>query len=405
MITFLVLWLIGQAISVLLVWRFAWQLGRPAALLDKEPRVVIVVAVKGHSIAFDAFLATLFAQDYPNYRVIFAVEADGDPVLDAIEKRRAADPERVKLVVAGLSIDEGQKVTNLRAALGATAPADEILVLADADILPERDWLRRLVGPIDRGEADVVTAYPWIVVQDRRPSTLVLASIFAGIAILPRLTCLNAASGSSIAMRREQFIALRIVDAWRGAMSDDLQLTNVVKRARASIVMPRELLLRTPTTTRGFVDVISQAQRWYMLVRTYLPRTYAIAAAGATVIAAGWICSTLAMLAGRADGVMTLGLGLVLAALRTLGHAVIVMRLWGTAGLAENRLFLLANTLVTPLATIINAALVWSSLLRHRTTWAGTTYEVRGPQETKVLSRTSEHDSLGLEDRNAGRRE
>jgi glycosyltransferase involved in cell wall biosynthesis len=387
MTAFFALWLVGQAISVLLVWRFTWQLGRPA-LLEKAPRVVIVVAVKGHTVEFDEFLEILFMQDYPNYRVIFAVEADRDPVVATIEKRFAADPERVKLIVAGLSIDEGQKVTNLRAALAATAPIDEILVLADADILPERDWLRRLIEPINRGEADVVTAYPWIVVQDRRLSTLVLASIFAGIAILPRLTCLNAASGSSIAMRREQFGALRILDAWRGAISDDLQLTSVVKRAKKSIVLPRELLLRTPTTTRGFVDVINQAQRWYMLVRIYLPGTYAFAAAVATFIAAGWICATFAVLVGRADGAITLVLGVVLAVLRTLGHAIIVMRLWGKAGLAENRRFLLANPLVTPLATMVNAALVWSSLLRHQTTWAGTTYEVRGPQETKVLSRT-----------------
>src|SRR5471032_2342030 len=166
MTTFLALCLVGQAISALLVWRFTWQLGRPA-LLDKEPRVVIVVAVKGHTVEFDEYVENLFTQDYPNYRVIFAVEADGDPVVAAIEKRRAADPERIKLIVAGFSVDEGQKVTNLCAALGATTPEDEILVLADADIWPERDWLRRLVEPINRGAADVVTAYPWIVVQDQ----------------------------------------------------------------------------------------------------------------------------------------------------------------------------------------------------------------------------------------------
>jgi len=388
----LALWLVGQSISVLLVWRYTWQLGRPA-LLDKEPRVVIVVSVKRYSIDFDEFLESLFKQDYLNYRVIFAVEADSDPVVAAIEKRRMADPERVKLVVAGFSIDEGQKVANLRAAMAATAPADEILVLADADIWPERDWLRRLIGPINRGEADVITAYPWILVQDRRLSTLVLASISASIATLPRLACLSAASGSSIAMRREQFGALGILEAWRGAISDDLQLTNIAQRANASIVLPRALLLRTPTRTGGFADVIDQAQRWYMLVRIYRPATYALAVGVATVIATGWIGAALATMAGRIDGAITLVIGLALAVLRTLAQAVLVVRLWGKAGFADNLRFLMANPLVTPLAAIVNAAFVWSSLFMHRTTWGGITYEVRGPQDTKVLSRTSPQGS------------
>lgn len=386
MTTFLVVWLAGQTISALIVWGFTWKLHQPA-FLDKEPRVAVVVAVKDYTVEFDAFLEKLFAQDYPHYRVIFAVESDRDPAVVAIEKRRAADPDRIQYIVAGLSVDEGQKITNLRAAVLATIPADEILVLADADIWPEPDWLRRLVAPIDKREADVVTAYPWILVRDRKLSTLVLASIFAGIATLPRIGRLNAASGSSIAMRRERFISLRVLDAWRGAIGDDLQFTKVVQQAEGSILLPRELLLRTPTTTRGFADVINQAQRWYMLVRIYLPQLYATAAAVATVIAAGWICATLAMLGGRVDGTIVFALGMVLAFFRSLGHAVIVVRLWGRSGLAENRRFLLANPLVTPLAAIANTALIWSSLFMHKTTWAGITYDVRGSQKITVLSR------------------
>src|SRR5262245_48128144 len=119
MITFLVCWLVCQSMSVLLVWWYTWQLGS-SSQLHKAPPVVIVVAIKGHTVEFDEFVKILLAQDYPDYRVIFSVEANSDPVVAAIEKWRAADPERVDLIVAGLSIDEGQKVANLRAALAVT---------------------------------------------------------------------------------------------------------------------------------------------------------------------------------------------------------------------------------------------------------------------------------------------
>src|SRR5215471_15604026 len=147
MLTFLAIWLIVQAISVVIVWSFARGLGRPERL-EQYPRVAVVVAVKGHEHEFDGFLAGLFAQDYPAWRVIFTVESADDAAVPAIEAYRSRFPDKAMLVVAGLGRDEGQKTTNLRAAVDRLTAADEILVLADADIWPEPEWLARLVGPL-----------------------------------------------------------------------------------------------------------------------------------------------------------------------------------------------------------------------------------------------------------------
>ena len=82
-----------------------------------------------------------------------------------------------------------------------------------------------------------------------------------------------------------------------------------------------------------------------------------------------------------------LAAGFGCAVLRDLGRAMIVARLWGRAGVAENLAFLAVNPLITPFAAMFNAALAWSSLLMRRTTWAGITYELRAPQQVKILSR------------------
>jgi len=386
MTAFLTAWLFAQVLSTLLVWHFTWGLGRPISV-PNTPRVAILVAVKGSDDAFDGFFAGLMHQTYPHYRVIFAVEADDDPVVAPIEARRADAPDRISLVVAGLSVDEGQKITNLRAALARTTAQDEILVFADADMWPGPDWLLRLVEPLVRRGADVATAYPWLVLQDRVLPTLVLGSISAGIATLPRAPLLNAAWGGSMAIRRERFETLGIADAWRGAISDDLQLTNVVIRAGGSIVIPKELLLRTPAVMKGFASVIDQAQRWYTLVRLHMPVTYALAVAGTTFMAGGWIAGIVEALMGGGAGMVAVVGALALAVVRTGGRAILVARLWGRRGLAENRAFLLADPLVSPLAAIVNAALAWSSLRIRRLTWAGVTYELGGVQEIKVLSR------------------
>src|ERR1700674_451390 len=114
MTVFLLVWLSTQAVSVLLVWIFTIGLGREVHL-KATPRLAVIVAVKGHHSEFDRFLEHLFAQDYPFFRVIFSVEAGNDPAAVPIESWRAKFPDRVALVVAGLALDERQKIATLRA--------------------------------------------------------------------------------------------------------------------------------------------------------------------------------------------------------------------------------------------------------------------------------------------------
>ena len=388
MTAFLLLWLSAQAISVLLVWIFTIGLGQ-SAHIAVTPRVAVLVAVKGHNVEFDRFLEHLFAQDYPFFRVIFAVEAADDPAIAPIETWRAKLLDRVTLVVAGLSQDEGQKTTNLRAALTQVIPNDDIIVFADADIRPSRDWLKRLVAPLVHGKADIVSGFAWLVVKDRSLSSFVLASMAATMVTVPRLPFLNAAWGGSIAMKRELYEALDLREAWRGTLCDDLHLTAIAQRAGYVIAAPREILPRLFVATHGFDDVAADALRWLMFFRVYMPATYFLAMLGLTFAAAGWIVAFLGTLVVLPTAIAALIAAFVLAVLRTAGRAVIVARLWSRAGLHENRFFFLLDPLLTPLAAILNATYGWFALFVRRTTWAGITYESRGPKETRVLSRHS----------------
>jgi cellulose synthase/poly-beta-1,6-N-acetylglucosamine synthase-like glycosyltransferase len=296
-------------------------------------------------------------------------------------------PDRVTLVIAGLTDNESQKITNVRAALPELRQEDEILVFPDADIWPEPDWLRRVVEPIMRGEADAVTAYPWLVLKDRHFSTLLIATISAGVATVPRAPMWDAAWGGMMAMKHTRFDELQIGEAWRGAMCEDLQLTKVVRQAGGSVFAPRELLLRTRVGTTGFAEITHQARRWYMLIRIHMPVTYALATAVPSLNAAGWLLVIFAALTGATGAAVMLLAAMGFAVLRTAARAAIVARLWGKPGLAENFWFLLFDPLLTPVAAITSAGLAWSTLFMRRTTWSGVTYEIRGPHDIKVLSR------------------
>ncbi len=386
MMTFLSVWLITQGIGVGIIWLYTVGLGRRPGL-DETPRVAVIVAVKGHDYEFDEFLVRLFEQDYPAFRVIFAVESMADDAVPAIEKCRAIAPDRVALVVAGQRADEGQKVTNLLAAVATLTPEDEILVFADADIWPESDWLSRLVAPLVEGQADVVSGFAWLIVKDDRPSSYLLAAMAAPLATIPRLPLLNAAWGGSTAITQETFRDLKITEEWRGTLSDDLHLTHVVLRAGGRIQAPRDILLRTALKTGGFADVRALTRRWFMLARVYLPATYWATLAAMSFTALGWIVAIVGTLALRVDAAAILVVALVLNLLRALGRGQVVKRLWGENGVAENKQYLRLDPLLAPLAVIQQAIDGWSALLMKRTTWAGITYEVDGPHDVRVLER------------------
>jgi ceramide glucosyltransferase len=388
MTAFLIVWLAAQAVSVLAVLVFCASLGRPPRL-SRVPRVAVLVAVKGHNVQLDPFLRSLFDQDYPDYRVVFAVESLDDPAVAALAPWRERLGSRVTLVVAGLSVDEGQKTTNLLAAVSRLEPSDEVIVLADADIVADRSWISELVAPLTNGKADLVSGFTWVVAADRRPATFLLASIAAALSTFPRLPFLNAAWGGSTALTRQTFDRLGVTTAWRGTLSDDLQLTAIAQRARCRIAAPPGVLPRTLGYTAGFAAVAAQARRWYMLVRVYLPATYVLMLIGATFIASGWVTALAGAVGGSALARNVFAGALVCAALRDAGRAILVTRLWGRAGLRDNLAFLLVEPLIAPIASVSNAAFAWSALAMRRTTWAGITYELQAPQKVKVVGRAS----------------
>jgi hypothetical protein len=188
-------------------------------------------------------------------------------------------------------------------------------------------------------------------------------------------------------MRRETFEALDLDNTWRGSLCDDMHLTVAAQRAGFKISAPREMLPRLFVTTKGFADVAADGLRWLMLFRIYLPVTYFLVLAAFTFAAAGWIVALVGTIALHPIAIASLAGGFALAVLRTAGRTVIVARLWGRAGLAENRAFLLRDPFLAPLAVGLNAAYCWIALFKRTTTWAGITYEVRGPNEVKIISR------------------
>ena len=82
-------------------------------------------------------LRALLRQDYHDFEVHFILESTADPAYDVVQRIIAQHPRvAMRLVIAGLATDCGQKVHNLRCAT-ARIPADvKYLAFVDSDACP-----------------------------------------------------------------------------------------------------------------------------------------------------------------------------------------------------------------------------------------------------------------------------
>src|SRR5947209_11339612 len=130
----LIPWLVVMILTTLAVWRYTW--GLPLNEVPQStPRVAVIVPIKGASEATVAFLHALRNQDYPEYRIIAAIESEDDAAFDLLQRQVGTPGARIEICVAGLAQRSGQKIHNLLAALSRFEPTDEIVAFTDADTL------------------------------------------------------------------------------------------------------------------------------------------------------------------------------------------------------------------------------------------------------------------------------
>ena len=272
----LTLWGAQSLASTLAVAAYRRGLPRPE-IPGVEPRVAVILPVKGAEGLAD-LLPRLRAQAYGPYRIIASVESERDPAFARLRAAAAEPGAPLEVTVAGLAENAGQKVWSLGAALGRLAPDDEVVAFLDADTLPTPLWLPRLIAVLVNSGRPVATGYRWMAPADARWSSVALAAANNGVASLPR-TALPTTMvwGGSVAMRRATLETLRLPDYWRGAISDDLQMAEALRRAGVPSYAPRQALLLTPVSA-SWRDVLAFGVRQYRLVYMHRPARWAVAA-------------------------------------------------------------------------------------------------------------------------------
>jgi len=380
------LWGLQSAVATFAV--LAYRRGLPLPEVPGvEPAVAVIVPVKGDQ-DLERFLQLLRAQRYPRYRIIASVESENDPALNLLFSAQPLPGAPIEIVISGLASTCGQKVWNQLAALERLTLEDEIVAFIDADTLPTPLWLPRLVSAIVDAGMPVVTGYRWMTPADDRWSSSCLAAANASIATLPRGGLKSHLCwGGSFAMRRSTLESIKLRSYWSGAISDDLQLSEALRRAGIYTGAPRQSLLLTPVSV-SWIEFFSFGVRQYRLVWIHQPGSWAVAAACLWAPPTFLAFSAPSLLAGSPGAWAGLAAIIIFGEIRTQFRRRIQIALWPEIRRTEIEFRRWrADRLARPVWWLAHAICAAAAPVSRTVDWAGIRYQVDGPQSVTVERR------------------
>jgi len=381
--------------------RFVRYLQTELAREDPEfvPFATVLVPCRGVDAGLKENINAIFAQDYPAFEIIFVTDRADDPALAIIDAARRSfigeSGPTMRFIVSGSATDCGQKVLNLRAGVAAADPHSEVFVFVDTDARPSADWLRSLIGPLQDPALGAATGYRWFVpVRGGLASHLRSVWNAAIASALGESLEKNFCWGGSTAIRRETFHDRKVLEYWRGTVSDDFALTRALHEAEQPIKFVPQCL------TASFEDctiseLIEFTTRQMKITRAYAAHLWRGVLIGsvlfvfvffgglALVMVRAWrglsFATPLVLL------LIILALGSMKSHFRLRAVAAVIpdrrLRSWGTT---------LAHLTLWPLASALYLYNALVAAVSRRITWRGITYQLKSPNETVILSRKSD---------------
>jgi len=273
-------WFGLQALTVLGVVNY-WR-NLPTDRRQEAPDgVVVILSVRDDWDGGAALIARLKAQS-AGFRLLIATSG-ACPAAEALAAREGG---WVQLVTAGVARDEGQKVHKLRAALRALQPDDRYLVFIDADIEPPSRLVGRLLFPLVRDKADIVTGYR-LLSPSRGPMAALVGAVEMQLATLPRSANATMPWGGAMAMTRAVADRLDLDRALAGRLSDDMTIGLAGWRAKQRLRPVRDLLVASPLDGPT-ADLLGFGVRQYRHIVTNSVGMWALATVVVAVQAGAW---------------------------------------------------------------------------------------------------------------------
>jgi cellulose synthase/poly-beta-1,6-N-acetylglucosamine synthase-like glycosyltransferase len=275
--------------------------------------------------------------------------------------------------------------------VGQVGDQFEVLVFADSDGRPSRRWLTRLVAPLTDEAVGAATAFRWLLPKGNGFWSALASAWSASAATYLGEGKRNFCWGGGTAIKRQRFEELRILNSWKGAVSDDYALTRALQNNGLRIAFAPECLVPS-SPTFNFKSFLEFTNRQLIITRIYAPKLWWVAFIGHLFYCAAILMGIASWFVGSMMGlpsVQFLVLALILpifASVRGVLRLVAVLELLPDLReqlLSEGWVWVLLAPLV-PFVYLYNALV---AMFTRKITWRGIRYELISPLRTRIIAR------------------
>ncbi len=252
------------------------------------PFASVVLPCKGLDHGLSENVHAVLTQNYPNYEVILVTATSEDPSLPLLHNLAAGcSKTKIKFVTAGLSSGRGEKVNNLIQAVAQVDGGSEVLVFTDSDSRPHSSWLRDLVAPLQQEKIGVSTGYRWFFPSIGNFASVLRSAWNGSIATLLGNHDHNFSWGGSMAVKREIFDRVRVLEYWKHSVSDDYSLTRAIREAGLKIHYEPRCLVASHGDC-NLRELLEWSTRQIIITRVYSPKLWKLALAAQIPFVVTW---------------------------------------------------------------------------------------------------------------------
>ncbi|MCW5771193.1 MAG: glycosyltransferase [Rhodospirillaceae bacterium] len=387
----LALWLAFAAVGLYGAVHFLFQRRHYARIAETFPRpdpapaAAVILPLKGAPNAASHCLETILAQDYPNFRLIVAIEQGDAAALTMVRAFAAAHGagRAIEIVEAPRADRRGQKVENLLAALATLRPHDRAVCFVDADAAWPQDALSTLMRELSSwGDTLLLSGNRWLVPAGTAAATIVAAAGLA-IAANAKSPAWDLAWGGTMALRRDLLDSLDLPALWDRSISDDVPLSAALRRRGTVKTMPN-LVVPSPTDV-SLGGALNFARRQYAMLRLYAPRHWLFTLLLQIVFFAG-IGAALASILRPAPALVRgmAAAAVAVAILRGVVQALAARRCLPPEAARRLRGACILDTLLPMVPALLHAYGLVATLGVRRLRWAGIDYRFAGARVVAV---------------------
>jgi ceramide glucosyltransferase len=262
-------------LTLIAIARFRWRTRRSATVdCTPWPRVTLLKPLCGMEPQLKRSLESFFAQEYPDFEIIFGTRDAADPALSVVESLQRRYPwVDVKVVYSGEPNHPNAKVCSLQKMIEAST--SDYFIFSDSDVHVEPNYIHKVVRPLLDPQVGAVTCLyrgvPTGSVWSRLEALGMSVEMTAGVMTAELLEGMKFTLGPTMATRREVVEQTGGIGALAEYCSDDYLLGNRIAELGYKVVLS-DYVIEHIVLNRSFVASWLHQVRWMKSTRFSRPK-------------------------------------------------------------------------------------------------------------------------------------